>query len=55
MERTHSKAVDGGLSEVADSGTGQARLPLADPTKWWLADSAAPYSRIDELGGTVGE
>ena len=28
-ERTHGKVVAGGLSEVADCGTGQARLQLA--------------------------
>ena len=46
-ERTRGKAVAGGPSEVADCGTGQARLQLADPT--------ASHSRIDKLGGTVGE
>ena len=33
---------------------GQARLQLADPTRWWLADPVAPHSHIDKLGGTVG-
>ena len=37
----------GGPSEVADCGTGQARLQLADPL--------APHSSIDRLGGTAGE
>ena len=41
--------------KVADCGTGQARLQLADPTMWWLADPAAPHSCIDKLGGMVGE
>ena len=50
-----SKAADGGLSEVADCGMGHARLQLADPTRWWLADPVAPHSHIDKLGGTVGE
>ena len=39
---------------MADCGTGQARLQLADPTRWWLADPAAPHSRADKLGGTGG-
>ena len=55
MERICGKAAAGGLSEVADCGTGQARLQLADPTRWWLADPAAPHSRIDKLGGTARE
>ena len=54
-ERTCSKVAAGGSSEVADCGTGKARLQLADPTRWWLADPAAPHSCIDKLGGTVGE
>ena len=54
-ERTRSKAAAGGLSEVADCGMGQARLQLADPTRWWLADPAAPHSLIDKLGGMAGE
>ena len=33
----------GGPSKVADCGTGQVRLQLADPTRWWLEDSAAPH------------
>ena len=45
----------GGPSKVADCGTGQARLQLADPTKWWLAAPVAPHSHIDKLGGRVGE
>ena len=47
VERTHSKAAAGGPSDVADCGTGQARLQLADPT--------APHSCIDRLGGTAGK
>ena len=47
VERTRGKAVAGGPRKVADCGTGQARLQLADPV--------APYSRIDKLGGLVGE
>ena len=43
-----SKAAAGGPSEVVDCGTGQARLQLADPTRWWLADPMAPHSRIDK-------
>ena len=46
-ERTHSKAAAGSPSEVADCGTGQARLRLAD--------SAAPHLRIDKPGGIAGE
>ena len=53
-ERTPSKAVAGGPSEVADCGMRQARLQLADPTRWWLAAPAAPHSHIDKLGGTGG-
>ena len=34
-------------SEMADCGTGEARLQLADPT--------APHSHVDKLGGTDGE
>ena len=45
----------GGPSKVADCATGQARLQLADPTRWWLADPVAPHSRLDKSGGTVGE
>ena len=41
--RTRSRAAAGGPSKVADCGTGQARLQLADP--------AAPHSRIDMCGG----
>ena len=55
VERTHRKAAAGGPHEVADCGMGQARLQLADPTRWWLADPMAPHSRIDKLGGMVGE
>ena len=36
-ERTQGKVAAGGPSEVADCGAGQARLQLADPTRWWLA------------------
>ena len=55
VERTYSKVVAGGPSEVVDCGTGQARLQLADPTRWWLEDPAAPHSHIDKMGGRVGE
>ena len=54
-ERTHGKAAAGGPREVVDCGAGQARLQLADPTRWWLADPAAPHSHIDKPGGTAGE
>ena len=54
-ERTRGNSVTGGLSEVVDSGTGQARLQLADPTRWWLADPAAPHSRIDKPRGLDSE
>ena len=40
---------------MADCGMGQARLQLADHTRWWLADPAAPHFRIDKPGGRVGE
>ena len=30
-------------------------LQLADPTRWWLADPAAPHLHIDKPGGTAGE
>ena len=53
--RTRSKVVAGGPSKVVDCGTGQARLQLADPTKWWLADPVAPHLRIDGPGGMAGE
>ena len=33
-ERTLAKAGASGPSEVEDCGTGQARLQLADPTRW---------------------
>ena len=46
VERTYSKVVAGGPSEVVDCGTGQARLQLADP--------AAPHSCTDTLGRTAG-
>ena len=54
VERTGGKAAAGGPSGVADCGMGQARLQLADPTRWWLADPAAPHSRIDKRGGRRG-
>ena len=54
-ERTPGNAAAGGPSEVSGCGTGQARLQLADPTRWWLADPAAPHSHIDKPGGTAGE
>ena len=53
-ERTRGKVAAGGPSEVADCGTGQARLQLADPTRWWLADPAAPHLHMDKPGGTAG-
>ena len=55
VERTRGKAAASGLSEGADCGKAQARLQLADPTRWWLADSMAPHSCIDKPGGMVGE
>ena len=55
VERTYSKVVAGGPSEVVDCGTGQARLQLADPKRWWLADPAAPHWHIDKPGGTGQE
>ena len=55
VERTRSKEVAGRPSKVVDCGMGQARLQLADPTRRWLADPAAPHSCIDKLGGTAGE
>ena len=54
-EDSRSKVGAGGPSEVANCGTGQASLQLADFTGWWLADPAAPHSLIDYLGGMVGE
>ena len=54
-ERTHSKVAAGGPSEVADCGTGQDRLQLADPTRCGLADPVAPHSCIDKPRGMVGE
>ena len=53
-ERTRGKVVAGRPSDVTGCGTGQARLQLADPTTWWLADPTAPHSHIDKLGGMVG-
>ena len=55
VERTRGKAAAGRPREVVDCGTGQARLQLADPTRWWLADPAAPHSHINKLGGTAEE
>ena len=55
MERTHGKATAGVPSEVAECGVGRAKLQLADPTRYSLADPAAPHSRIEKSGGTVGE
>ena len=46
-ERTPGKVMAGRPSEVADCGTWQARLQLADPT--------APHSCVDKPGGTVGQ
>ena len=54
-ERTPGKAAAGKPSEEADCGVGQARLQIADPTRWWLADPVAPHSHIDKPGGTEGE
>ena len=54
-ERTHRQAAAGRPSKVADCGAGQARLQLADPTRWWLADPTAPHSHVDKPGGTAGE
>ena len=45
----------GGPREVVDCGMGQARLQLADPTRWWLADPGAPHLCIDKLGGSERE
>ena len=45
----------GGLSKMANCGMGQARLQLADPTRWGVADPVAPHSHIDKPGGTLGE
>ena len=45
--REDSRQGGGRPSEVADCGTGQARLQLAGPM--------APHSHIDKPGGTVGE
>ena len=42
-------------SEMVDCGTGQAMRQLADPTRWWLADSVAPHAHIDKPGGMAGE
>ena len=55
MERTPRKVAAGGPSNVADCGMGQARLQLADPTRWWLPDPAGSLSRIDKPGGMAGE
>ena len=54
-ERTHSKAVAGRPRKVADCEMGQARLQLADPTRWWLEDPAASHSHIDKPGGMAGD
>ena len=54
-ERTVGQKAAGRPREVADCGTGQARLQLADLTRWWLADPAAPHLCIDKPGGTAGE
>ena len=32
---------------------GQAKLQLADTTRWWLADPVAPHLRKDKPGATV--
>ena len=54
-ERTQGKVVAGRPTEVVDCGAGQARLQLSDPTRWWMADLAAPHSPIDKPGGMAGE
>ena len=53
--RTHGKAAAGGPREVADCEMQQARLQLADPTRWWLVDPAAPDLHLDKPGRTAGE
>ena len=55
VERPCGKVVAGRPSEVANCGMGQARLQLADPSRWWLADPVAPHSCIEQLGGKVGK
>ena len=55
VARTRNKVVAGRPSEEADCGMRQARLQLADPTRWWLADPVAPHSHADKPGGTTGE
>ena len=55
VERTRGKVGACGPREEVDCGMGQARLQLADPTRWWLADPAVPHSRLDKPGGTAGE
>ena len=58
VERTHSKTVVGGPSEVVDCGAGRSRLQLAgkkqlaDPGRQW---PAIPHSCTDKPGGTKGE
>ena len=54
-ERTCGKAVAGRPSEGVDCGAEQARLQLADPTRWWLADPTAPHLHTDKQGGMVVE
>ena len=54
-ERTHGKTVADGSSEEEDCGARQARLQLADPTRWWLTDPGAPHLHMDKPGGVVGE
>ena len=51
MERTCGKVATGGPSKVADCGTGQARLQLADPTRWWLV---APVGLSNDLSYEAG-
>ena len=50
-----SKVEAGGPSKVADCGRGHARLQLADPTRWWLAEPMAPHSCIDKRRNGRGE
>ena len=54
-ERTRGKVAAGRPSKVADCGTGQVRMQLADPTRWWLADPVAPHSCTDKPGGNAGQ
>ena len=55
VERTQGRAAASGPCEETDCGTGQARLQLADPTRWWLADPVASHLCIDKRGGSDPE